>query len=275
MYNGYVKLYRKIFDSIIFQNEKLLKIFIWCLLKASHKEREQIIGRNVITLKEGQFIFGRNKAAAELNISPSTIWDYIKLMETYNIISIKSNNKYSVITIEKWEIYQGSKNNSDNKYNNNYDNKSTTDGQQIGTNNNVKNLYNEENENLYNEENEEVYSRIISKLNECANKNYKSNSIQTIHYIESRLREGFEEEDFYKVINNKCNEWLNNNDMNKYLRPKTLFGDKFEDYLNQDANNLSDKPDFNKKFRTSHEESDLESHEEEDLDEKIKNYGLL
>ena len=51
------------------------------MLKASHKEREQIVGRQVIKLKEGQFIFGRKIAASELGIPPSTLWDYIKLME--------------------------------------------------------------------------------------------------------------------------------------------------------------------------------------------------
>ena len=46
------------------------------------------------------------------------------------------------------------------------------------------------------------------------------------------IPEGFTKEDFIKVIDNKVNEWLGT-DMERYLRPETLFGIKFEGYLNQ------------------------------------------
>ena len=265
MNNGYIKLYRNILNSPIFQNEKLLKIFIWCLLKASHKEREQIVGRQVIKLKEGQFIFGRKIAASELGIPPSTLWDYIKLMEKMKIISIKSNTKFSVITLEKWRIYQVGENIFDNKYDNLYNSKSTTNQQQINTNN--------KDNNFNNERNKEIYSRIIDRLNQSANKNYRSNTSKTIQLIEARLKEGFTEEDFYKVINKKCDEWLNDNCMNKYLRPETLFGDKFENYLNQDTNNLSAKSDFDKS-KIQYNKSRV-SYTEDYLEKKRKEHGLL
>lgn len=225
MNNGYVKLHRNLFDSFIFQNEKLLKIFVWCLLKASHKQREVIVGRKTILLKEGEFVFGRHKAAEELNMSPSTIWDYMKLLEKSNVIDIQSNNKYSLINLRKWAIYQGSQNYSDSKYDNTYDNKSTSNKQQIDTNN--------KDNNLNNEKNEELYLRIVTKLNKTSNKNYRSNALKTMELIDARLNDGFKEEDFYKVIDNKCKDWLNDSRMNKYLRPETLFGNKFENYLNE------------------------------------------
>lgn len=118
MQQGYIKLHRTLIDDDIFQNEKLLKVFIWCLLKATHKEREMLIGRQNVKLKEGQFIFGRNKASSELNMPASTLWDYMKLLEKRKTINIKSNNKFSIVTIEKWVIYQSKDNISDNKSNN-------------------------------------------------------------------------------------------------------------------------------------------------------------
>ena len=42
---GWIKLHRKILDSPIFQNEKLFKVFAYCLMKASHKEHTQLVGR--------------------------------------------------------------------------------------------------------------------------------------------------------------------------------------------------------------------------------------
>lgn len=104
--NSWVKLYRKLLQSPIFENEKALKIWIWCLLKASYKDREQLVGLQVVNLKSGQFIFGRKKAAEELRMTESIIYKYIKLLEDLQMISIESNNKFSIVTVEKWEDYQ-------------------------------------------------------------------------------------------------------------------------------------------------------------------------
>lgn len=77
-----------------------------------------------------------------------------------------------------------------------------------------------------------IYSSIINYLNKQANTRYRVNNKKTKALIKARLNEGFTEDDFYKVIDNKVNEWANT-DMNKYLRPETLFSPKFEGYLNQ------------------------------------------
>ena len=45
------------------------------------------------------------------------------------------------------------------------------------------------------------------------------------------MKEGFTEQDFYDVIDNKVYEWGDNEKMRIYLRPTTLFGTKFESYL--------------------------------------------
>ena len=81
MEETWIKLYRKIMKSPIWENEKALKIWIWCLLKATHEEREQLVGQQVVELKKGQFVFGRNKASDELQMNENTIYRYIKLLE--------------------------------------------------------------------------------------------------------------------------------------------------------------------------------------------------
>lgn len=73
---------------------------------------------------------------------------------------------------------------------------------------------------------------IVEYLNQQAGTNYRSTTKDTQLCISERLNDGFNLDDFKKVIDKKCNEWLNS-DMSKYLRPSTLFGDKFESYLNQ------------------------------------------
>lgn len=74
-------------------------------------------------------------------------------------------------------------------------------------------------------------NQIVGHLNLKAGKQYKVKSQNTQRYIKSRLNEGFTVEDFIKVIDKKCAEWKGG-EMERYLRPETLFGNKFEGYLN-------------------------------------------
>ncbi|OHB72971.1 MAG: hypothetical protein A2W17_03550 [Planctomycetes bacterium RBG_16_41_13] len=78
-----------------------------------------------------------------------------------------------------------------------------------------------------------LYATIISYLNEKAKTSYKATTKKTTELIKARLKEGFALEDFKKVIDNKVHEWLNDLKFRKFLRPETLFGTKFEGYLNQ------------------------------------------
>ena len=82
--------------------------------------------------------------------------------------------------------------------------------------------------------NTKTITEIVDYLNEKAHKNYRSNSKTTIRHINARLKEGRTLSDFKQVIDNRCATWLGT-DMEQYLRPSTLFGSKFEDYLNARA----------------------------------------
>lgn len=76
------------------------------------------------------------------------------------------------------------------------------------------------------------YKEIISYLNQVTNKKYKVTQ-KWKDLIKARWNEGQRLEDFKKVINVKSSQWLNDSNMNKYLRPQTLFGNKFDDYLQE------------------------------------------
>ena len=74
---------------------------------------------------------------------------------------------------------------------------------------------------------------IIDYLNKRAGKKWSVKTKKTVQLIHKLLDNGFTVEDFEKVIDFKCKQWLNSEEMNKYLRPETLFGGKFERYLNE------------------------------------------
>lgn len=73
---------------------------------------------------------------------------------------------------------------------------------------------------------------IVAYLNSKIGTDYKPTTTKTKSAIKARLAEGFTVEDFKTVIDKKCAEWLGDEKMEKYLRPETLFGTKFEGYLN-------------------------------------------
>ncbi|OES45385.1 conserved phage C-terminal domain-containing protein [Domibacillus iocasae] len=78
------------------------------------------------------------------------------------------------------------------------------------------------------------FDEIIVYLNTIAEKDYKANARYTKQLITERYEEGFTLEDFKKVIRIKTAEWLDHEQFKQYLRPKTLFGENFETYLQQE-----------------------------------------
>jgi uncharacterized phage protein (TIGR02220 family) len=77
------------------------------------------------------------------------------------------------------------------------------------------------------------YEKIIDYLNRKTNSHYRPTSKATRRLIKARYNDGFTDIDFKTVIDKKCAEWLQDSNMVQYLRPETLFGTKFEAYLNQ------------------------------------------
>lgn len=95
----------------------------------------------------------------------------------------------------------------------------------------------------------ETVSRILDYLNQATGRNYKASSKATQKHINARFSEGYTEEDFKKVIDNKVSEWLHNPKMQAYLRPDTLFSTKFDSYLNQEITEAKPSIEINPKQR--------------------------
>ena len=92
--------------------------------------------------------------------------------------------------------------------------------------------------------------KIIEYLNKKVGTNYKYNTSSTVAKIKARLNEGYKLDDFIVVIDKKVNEWKGT-DLEKYLRPETLFGTKFESYLNQKEIKAKTPDWFNKESQNT------------------------
>ena len=142
---GYIKLHRKLMDSAVWGDPLYLKLWLYCLMKSTHKEREVILGNQVITLKPGEFITGRESLSEDLNkgmkpkqrVNNTTWWRYLNNLQKLEMLHIKKTNKYSVVSIVNWCEYQENEQQMHNKR--------TSDAQQMHTNKNVKNVKNEKN----------------------------------------------------------------------------------------------------------------------------------
>lgn len=88
-------------------------------------------------------------------------------------------------------------------------------------------------------ENEYEIETVIEYLNNKSGKNFKCNSKNSKKHIHARFCEGFTIDQFKKVIDTKVSKWLNDPKMEDYLRPETIFGTKFESYLNESKSKIN------------------------------------
>lgn len=133
---GFIKIHRQLLESSVFASEKRLKIWIWLLCKANYKDRFasiKINGEQVIQIKRGQLLFGRFKAENEIGIDGSTIYKTLRYFETENMINIQSNSHYTIITINKYDIYQSLESDEVTAKEQQSNNKVTTKEQQSNT----------------------------------------------------------------------------------------------------------------------------------------------
>ena len=106
-------------------------------------------------------------------------------------------------------------------------------------------LLNNDNTKNDNTKNDSKYIvEIVNYLNHVANKNYRHTTRKTQALIKARLNEGFTVDDFKRVIDIKNAEWKDDPKMQKFIRPETLFGTKFESYLNQETQQVDDGYDY-------------------------------
>jgi uncharacterized phage protein (TIGR02220 family) len=93
--------------------------------------------------------------------------------------------------------------------------------------------------------NNDLIKKIIDYLNEKTNKKFTIKNKQTLRFINARIKDGYNEIDFKKVIDIKADKWLNTS-MEDYLRPQTLFSQKMEGYLNEKTNKKKPNERFQK-----------------------------
>lgn len=109
---------------------------------------------------------------------------------------------------------------------------------------------------------------VVNHLNRRAGTHYRATTASTRKLVKARLKEGFTVDEIKLVIDKKCADWLNNRDMAQYLRPETLFGPKFESYLNA-------KPRQQQPQQSSWTPTEEERRQQEEADEYFLNHCVF
>ena len=101
-------------------------------------------------------------------------------------------------------------------------------------------------------------AQVVDYLNQVTGSKYKASTDATKRHIKARLNDGYGFDDFKAVIDKKAAQWMGG-DMEKYLRPETLFGSKFESYLNErEAQQRNKNPFLDYTHKTNYDLDALE-----------------
>lgn len=227
MSTGWIKLNRSIQENWLWEEKPFDKKSAWIdlLLMANHKNNKFPLGNEIIEVEQGSFITSEIKLMNRWGWSKTKLRNFLKLLESEKMITKVVDKKKTTISIVNYKVYQGCEDQEKTTEKPQEDQEKTIEKPQEDTNKNDNNEKNDKN-NI-------MVAEIISYLNEKTGKNFKSGVAKNRDLIKARLKEGYSLEDFKKVIDIKVAEWLNDEAMSKFLRPETLFSNKFEGYLNQ------------------------------------------
>lgn len=131
---GHIKIDRKILNWEWYTDIKVFHLFLYLLLKANHKDGTWK-GNDI---KRGQVIIGRLKAAKDTGLTEREVRTCIEKLKTTNEIATKTTNKFTIVTICKYDFYQSNNFTKDQQIDQQNANKRPTKRQQTTTNKNDK-----------------------------------------------------------------------------------------------------------------------------------------
>ncbi len=193
--NGWIKIHRKFLDWQWFDKPEAVKLFIYLLLRANHKDGYWQ-GHEI---KKGQFITSAQTISNDTKLSLQTIRTLLKKFELTNEIVVKSTNKFTMLTICKYECYQD-ENDTTNKQ---LTNKQQTTNKQLTTNKNDKN----NKEYIYRE-----FGHLILTKDDY-NKLIQKNTPEEVEQVLNQI-ENFKGNNKYKSLYLTANNWLQKNKQN-------------------------------------------------------------
>lgn len=202
MNNGFITLHRKITEWEWYADGNTFRLFLHLLLKANHEPKKW----KGIPVERGQCVTGRKILSKELCLTEQQIRTSINKLKSTNEITIKATNKYSVVTVVNYNVYQAKK---DKQQPTEQPTTHTTSNQQVTTNNNDNNKNN-------------IYRAFAHLKITMAEKDKIIDSGYTINQLDDVLDqiENFAGNKKYKSLNLTARNWLKRNANNNQGKQK-------------------------------------------------------
>lgn len=238
---GWIKLHRSVLSHRLYSKKRVFseyEAWIDILLMANYTDKEIVIEGHTVHVERGSFVTSQMKLADRWRWDKRKVVAFLKDCESHDEIMIKTEKRSTKIIVSNYEKYQQKNVEIEIKSvptfaptlctdfspeNTSVDEVSCTDFMHRSMHTTKE----------YIKKDKDILSEIIAYLNEVAGTRYRTSVAKTKSLVQARVKEGFTLEDFKTVIDVKCKEWKNDPKMSRYLRPETLFGTKFDSYLNQ------------------------------------------
>lgn len=236
--NGWIKIHRKMVDWEWYDDTNTVRVFVHILLTASFRDTRW----HGIKIKRGQLLTSIGHMADELKMTRQEVRTALNHLKLTNELTIKSTNRYTLITVEKYSDFQDVPDDINQQTNqpvNQQPTNSQPTGNQQVTNSQPHRKKDKKDKNykkdkkIYTTASAEDVSKVLEYFYDVTGI-HVPDSDPDVDLIRDRLEEGYSEKDCRRVIAKKRNEWGDDKKMQKYLRIKTLFAeDHFSEYLKQ------------------------------------------
>lgn len=211
---GWVKFHRRILNNVIFKDSELFHLFSYCIMRANHEGASFLFNGTEQKLKRGQFITGRNVISKLTGIKTGNVYNKLKILKNLGIINIETNNKFSIITVLKYNTYQSAEPTTSQQTSQQLNNNLTTSSQQDNTNKNNKNKENDNNEKKSEksaEDVEKIINSVLLKYNSFAILNNLPKCLKVTGDRRANLIDRLQEPEFnidHILTGVKNSEWL-------------------------------------------------------------------
>ena len=146
--NGYVKLYRKMTEWEWYKNVNIKTVFLHCLFRANYAD-QRFEG---MTIKKGEFVTSYKKFAEEVGLTVHQVRYALDRLNFTHEVAIKTTNKFTVISVVKWEDFQVEENQNNKQFPTQFPNQVANEwqsnGKQVATIEEYNNNTKEEKENI-------------------------------------------------------------------------------------------------------------------------------
>jgi len=230
--DGYIFLHRQIWKNDYLWGDKPFargQAWIDLLLMVNHENSYVIEFK--MTVYRGQRITSIRKLADRWGWSRTKVSDFLNSLQSVGMLKFQCDTKKTVVSIANYDIYQVSEKQKSHR------NATEVPPKSTNNNDNKDNIEKKKDKKKEKNFSAQEIIRIVDYLNEKTGKSFKATSKATTSHINARLAEGYTVDDFKTVIDKKVFDWMSDEKMSEYLRPETLFGSKFESYLNAKGNN--------------------------------------